>query len=311
MSFDVPIAFCIFNRPKLTAAVFKEIRRRRPRRLLIVGDGARADRPDDERLVAESREIAAQVDWDCTVETHYSDVNLGCRRRMASGLDWAFSKAERLIILEDDCVPNESFFTFCKELLDRFSDDERVMMISGNNFQPEPVSTDSYYFSRWAHIWGWASWRRSWRFFDLSISQWPIVRDSGLIGSMVDSRQELEYWKPIFEQVHCGSIDTWDFSWMFNCWLQGGLTVLPQVNLVRNIGFGADATHTSDQNSPLANLSTSKLEFWRHPSHMVRNRPADEYSFHTLFSRNATMEPLGNKSRSGWFPKIRSFRRTA
>lgn len=311
MSLEVPIALCIFNRPRVTATVFEAIRRQRPRKLLVIGDGPRANRADDVMLVEKSCEIVACVDWDCVVETHYSDVNLGCRLRMASGLDWAFSRSERLIILEDDCFPNEKFFTFCEELLERYSDDSRVMMISGDNFQPGAVSTDSYYFSRWAHIWGWASWRRAWRYFDLSISQWPGIRDAGLLRSMVDSRQELEHWKPIFEQVYSGTIDTWDFSWMFSCWLQGGLTILPQVNLVSNLGFGSDATHTRDQRSPLANLVTEDLELWRHPLHMVRNRDADEYSFRTLFAPTAGNPHSAKKGKSGWFPNIRAFRKSA
>lgn len=298
MPFEIPIAFCIFNRPQLTAQVFQAIRAIRPRRLLIIGDGPRADHPTDPERVRLTRSVVEQVDWNCDVETCYADQNLGCRLRMSSGLDWAFARSESLIILEDDCLPHASFFPYCRALLDRYADDRRIGMISGDNFQPGPVSDDSYYFSKWAHIWGWASWRRAWQSFDLNLSLWPSCQQQGWLKTWSDFPEEVDYWTRIFDQVHRGSIDTWDFSWMFNCWSQNALTILPQVNLVSNLGFGPEATHTKDPFSTLSGRAVGEATWDRSPAHCVRHRPADEFTFRTIFA--PALPPLNETRRRGW-----------
>lgn len=308
MGMETPVLFCIFNRPQVTAEVFEAIRLQRPKRLLVVCDGPRPDRPGEAELVEESRAIIHQTDWDCEIETCYSEENLGCRLRMASGLDWGFSRAERLVILEDDCLPHSTFFEYCERLLDRYADDSRIGMISGNNFQPEPLSEESYYFSRWTHIWGWASWRRAWQHFDLNISLWPEVREQGLLSGMVDSDEEEQYWQTIFDEVYAGNIDAWSYSWMFACWLHGMLSVLPQRNLVSNLGFGPDATHTISADSPLAMMETFPNRLTRHPNFVVRNRRADAASFRSLF-RGPEPQPMVEE-RLSWFSPKRIFRRS-
>src|SRR5579871_4386735 len=162
-----PVALIVFNRPDTTRQVFQEIRRVRPPVLLVVADGPRRDHPEDEQLCRETRAVAEEVDWPCQVLTEYSDVNLGCRHRPASGLDWVFSQVEEAIILEDDCVPHPSFFRFCSELLSRYRDDARIGTIAGTNVQGgRKRGGASYYFSKYPTIWGWASWRRAWALYD-------------------------------------------------------------------------------------------------------------------------------------------------
>ena len=273
---SAPIALFIFNRPETTARVLERIADARPSRLLVVSDGPRTDRPDEVERCRQARALIEAIDWPCEVVTNHADTNLGCRRRLSSGLDWIFSQAESAIILEDDCLPDPTFFPFCQELLERYRDDERVMMISGDNFQPAGrESPYSYYYSRFPHVWGWASWRRAWRLYDVSIARWPEVRMQQVIEDIVGNRRSARAWRAIFDAVHAGKIDTWDYQLTFACWMQNGLAILPEVNLVSNIGFGAAATHTTGE-SPVANLPTTAMSFpLRHPPFMFRDRAAD------------------------------------
>jgi hypothetical protein len=177
-SIKTPVAFIIFNRPQTTEAVFAEIARARPRQLLVIADGARTDHPDDSEKCSAARAVINRVNWDCDVSTNYAETNLGCKQRVSSGLDWVFGLVEKAIILEDDCLPEPTFFHFCQELLERYCDDWRVMHISGDNFQlGHRRSSDSYYFSRYSHVWGWATWQRAWKFYDVEMKLWPDFRD--------------------------------------------------------------------------------------------------------------------------------------
>jgi hypothetical protein len=175
-----PVAFIIFNCPETTDRVFEQIAKAKPSKLLVIADGPRENSPGEAERCAAVRSIIDNVDWDCEVLTNYSDVNLGCKRRIASGLDWVFDTVEEAIILEDDCLPDPTFFRFCDELLEKYRDDERITMISGDNFQFDRKKTDSsYYFSRDPHIWRWASWRHVWKNYDVDMQLWPEIRDGG------------------------------------------------------------------------------------------------------------------------------------
>ena len=192
MALEVPVAFCIFNRPEVTARTFAAIRAQRPRRLLLIGDGPRTEKPDDARLVQATRAaVLDQIDWPCEIATCLADQNLGCRQRMATGIGWAFSQAQELIILEDDCFPHPDFFGYCQDLLRRYAHDPRVMMISGDHFHPQQRGSGSYYFSHWAHIWGWASWQRAWQHYDLELSDWNAARVETLLPQLTLSGKRL------------------------------------------------------------------------------------------------------------------------
>jgi len=258
-----PVAFLIFNRPDTTIRVFEEIRRTRPPKLFVIADGPRADRPGEVDKCQAVRAIIDTVDWSCEVLKNYSDVNLGCKVRISSGLDWVFEQVEEAIILEDDCLPHPTFFRFCEELLERFRDDERVGMISGDNFQngnwtPE----ESYYFSRYSHIWGWASWRRAWLHYDVEIKDWPTQKKKGLLNKVFPESMISRYrWEKVFNRVYAGMIDTWDYQWLLTCWKQDCLICLPKNNLISNIGFGPDATHTTSTASGIARRPVVPLFF--------------------------------------------------
>jgi hypothetical protein len=278
-SLSTPVAFIIFNRPDVTARVFAEIAKARPPKLLVIADGPRADRAGEAALCAQTRAIIEQVDWPCEVLTQYSDRNLGCRRRVSSGLNWVFEMVEEAIILEDDCLPDQSFFRFCEELLTRYRDDLRVMQISGDNFHfGQGDQRYSYYFSRRSHIWGWASWRRAWNHYDVRMSQWPQFRDGAWLAQLLGGEQAVRRWRRNFDAVYEGRVDTWDYQWTFAIWSHDGLVIQPTRNLVSNIGFGPRATHTKLRGQ-LANMVTESLDFpLRHPPKVAHDRVAETLS---------------------------------
>jgi len=295
---SVPVAFFIFNRPETTQRVFEVIRQAKPSKLLVAADGPRTSRPLEAEKCAVARAIVEQVDWDCEVLTNYSDINLGCKRRVSSGLDWVFNTVEEAIILEDDCLPHPTLFRFCEELLQKYRDDERIMAISGDNFQFGRRRTEySYYFSRYNHCWGWASWRRAWQHYDVDMKLWPKIRDSNLLRDLLPKRHAVNYWRTIFQNVYDGQIDTWDYQWTFACWIHSGLSILPSVNLVSNIGFYSDATHTAGK-SRFANMPVEALRFpLQHPSFLICDLKADNFTQNNVYKWSILNRIKGNVDR--------------
>jgi hypothetical protein len=287
-----PVAFIIFNRPETTEQVFNEIAKAQPPKLLVVGDGPRASRPGEAERVAITRAIIGRVNWPCEVLVNFSETNLGCKIRVSSGLDWVFENVPEAIILEDDCIPDPSFFRFCQELLDRYRTDTRVGMISGDNFQlGRSYNRDSYYFSKYLHIWGWATWRDRWvGSYDVEMSSWPKIKNDGQLTDWLSDPKEAAYWASIFEKVYLGKIDTWDYQWAFANWSKKRVGILPSINLISNIGFGPQATHTTRKNL-LANLPINHINFpLIHPLEIIKNESADKFTKNNWF-----MLPLWKK----------------
>ncbi|GAG00965.1 unnamed protein product, partial [marine sediment metagenome] len=255
---------------------------------MIVADGPNKERRGDNEKCLETREIIEKsIDWSCEVMMNYSPVNLGCKIRVSSGLNWVFSNVEEAIILEDDCLPHPTFFRFCEEMLAKYWGDERIMVISGNNFQLGRKRTEySYYFSRYVHIWGWASWKRAWQNYDVEMRLWSIIRDNGWLEDILNDARAIKYWTDIFQSVYQGDIDTWDYQWVFACWVQNGLSILPNVNLVSNIGFMPGGTHTDNAKNKYANLRSEAMDFpIQHPPFVIRNGHADNFTQQTHYNR--------------------------
>lgn len=288
MSLSTPVGFLIFNRPDLTEIVFQAIRQAKPKKLLVIADGPRF--PEEAEKCEKTRAVIQKVDWDCEVLTNFSDKNLGCKRRVSSGLNWVFSEVEEAIILEDDCLPTQSFFYFCQTVLEHYRHDERVMHIGGNNFQNGKKRTEnSYYFSKYPHIWGWASWRRAWQYYDVAMRTWPDYKDLDLISLTCENSYEQKYWAEIFECTFNGAIDTWDYQWIYAIWCQNGLSITPKSNLVSNLGFRPDATHTFGE-SPRAKMPMTDIWEISHPWFALRNQAADAYTFDYVFDGRAMKE---------------------
>jgi len=287
------VLFLVFNRPDTTAQVFDAIRKAKPPRLYVAADGPRADRVGEKEKVARVREIATAVDWPCEVKTLFREENLGCKYAVSGGITWFFEHEEQGIILEDDCLPHPDFFMFCETLLDRYATDKRVWVITGDNFQNGVRRGEaSYYFSRYNHVWGWASWRRAWQKADMDIRFWLEWKTSPAWSEFWPDSVARKYWEKIFDRMYRAEIDTWDYPWTASVWYHGGLTATPNVNLVSNIGFGPDSTHTAFADSPLAGMATKSISEIRHPAAVEQDAVADRYVFDHTFGGHALRFPL-------------------
>ncbi len=258
-----PVAFMIFNRPDLTERAFAAIAQARPPKLLVVGDGPRPNHPEDVEKCAAARAIIDRVDWDCEVLTNYAPENLGVGRRGATGITWVFERVEEAIILEDDCLPHPTFFSYCEELLERYRHDERIACISGTNhlFGKKATPYSYNYFLHVRAVWGWATWRRAWRYYDYHTSLWHTIRAQGLLPSVfLEGKEEARIYENHYGPERT-DYDGWDQQWFFACVTQHALTIVPGVNLVSNLGFRADAVHTINSEHRLANVPVSPMTF--------------------------------------------------
>lgn len=285
--FSTPVLFLVFNRIETTVLVFDKIKKIKPKYLFVASDGPRVGVVGEKDVVEKVRKfILDSVDWECEVKTLFNDNNLGCKIAVSSAINWFFNEVEEGIILEDDCLPNLSFFLYCEELLKKYRFDNRVMHISGNNFQNGVKRGDgSYYFSVFNHIWGWATWRRAWKFYDLSMSKYPEFEKNNLIKKNFNNIGERIYWKRIFKEMYENKINTWDYAWFFSCLINSGVTCAPNVNLVSNIGINNNPTHFSLRKD--LSLSSQALQFpLVHPSDFNVNAIADEYTDRHFYKAN-------------------------
>lgn len=296
-----PVALFLFKRPAETAQVFAQIALAQPSMLLLVADAPRPDKAGEAELCAQARAVVAQVTWPCTVLHHYAEQNMGCQRRLHSGLDWVFQHCEQAIILEDDCLPHPDFFGFCEAMLARYKDDTRIGHIGGSNLQfGRRRGPASYYYSRYNHVWGWATWRRSWAHYDLGMQHWPALRDGGWLNDLLGNTELVISWTRTFNDAHAGRVDTWDYQWTFACWAQGALSVLPAVNLISNIGYGEGATHTRGS-SPYAQLPTQAVDSpLVHPDWLIRDEQADTFTERTHGYRPRTVRKLWSRRLRRW-----------
>jgi GR25 family glycosyltransferase involved in LPS biosynthesis len=285
MSFGTPVLFLIFNRLDTTKQVFSKIRQIQPLRLYIASDGYRPEYHGEAEKVQKTRDyVIDQIDWDCEVRTLFQEHNLGCRISVSTAIDWFFENEMEGIILEDDCLPSHSFFYFCQELLSYYREDTRILTISGNNFLfGRKRVSNSYYFSRYNHCWGWATWKRAWKHYDVDLKLWPEIRDSGWLEDILLDRAAVIDWTNRFEAVYTNKLNTWDYQWTFSCWLQSSLSILPTINLVSNIGFFNAATHQNNQEN-LANIPFIEMQFpLKHPDYIIRDSQADCITQRTIF----------------------------
>jgi hypothetical protein len=268
-----PVLFLIFNRPDTTQLVFERIRQARPTQLFIAADGPRPTKAGEALLCEQARQITSRIDWDCDVKTLFREQNLGCKQAVSSAIDWFFSQVDAGIILEDDCLPESTFFSFCTDLLNRYSNDDRVMHISGITFQGSRNVTAgaSYYFSGFASIWGWATWSRAWRCYNVD----PAENVSHVSLTAPYFNQRLRW---ILSEVIANRLDTWDVQWLVALRRYNGLSVVPRVSQVTNIGFGLNATHTVRKPRWFTDLITAPLDQpLTHPSTVAVNTQADWY----------------------------------
>lgn len=267
--FDTPILFLIFNRPDTTALVFEQIKRVQPKHLFIAADGPRDNRPGEADLCKASRDILLKgIDWDCEVKTLFRDENLGCKKAVAGAINWFFKNVAQGIILEDDCLPDQSFFQYCEQLLERHKDDEHIISIGGTNLGYKFKNKDSYAYSRFMNMWGWATWRRAAQLVDYDMKSWKRKQFKSLfLQKTIQSHyfsldiNWINYWKNHFNLTSSGTINTWDYQWIFTQIQHNKMAIFPSFNLIKNIGFTEHATHTVYPDHPIAQLSLQSIQF--------------------------------------------------
>jgi hypothetical protein len=271
------VLFIIFNRTDTTLKVLSEIKKAKPKKLYISADGPRADILNEGELCDQARnKVLEAIDWDCEVKTLFQENNLGPKEAIASAITWLFDNEEQGIILEHDCLPANSFFRFCDTLLEKYKDDQRIWLISGCNLQNGKTWGDAtYYFSNLTNGWGWATWRRSWKDYDKDMTNLTSKDIEIQTSKIFDHPLIIKEWVELFEKTKSGEINTWDYQVTFTHLLNHAVNIVPNVNLVSNIGFGPGAENTLDANSIFANVPLNEINEIIHPKFIVPEKQAD------------------------------------
>lgn len=278
--FNTPILFIVFNRLDTTQKVFSTIKDIQPKQLFIAADGPRDERPGENKKCADVRKVLLDaIDWECEVKTLFRDKNLGCGKGPVEAINWFFEHVEKGIILEDDCLPSKTFFTFCETMLTAYENDKQIMHVGGNNFQLSKIGNEDYYFSKLPHSWGWATWKRAWMLNDFYLDNFHFDDNAKYFGiKSID-----DYWKEIFystkKELHS---HVWDYQWTHCVFFNDGLCILPQYNLVTNIGFGEDSSHTINSNDYLASLKRHVYNFTLMEG--IKYDPQPDINFHMIFA---------------------------
>ena len=279
--FKTPILLISWQRPEQTLMVLKKIQKVKPIKVYLACDGVNLKIKNNKK-VNKTREILNNfINWNCEIKKLYSDKNLGCKLGVSQAISWFFSNEEEGIILEDDCIPHVDFLYFSSVLLEKYRNDERIWSISAHNQQEGAKhGVGSYYFSRYAHCWGWATWRRCWKEYDPYIRRWPEIKTNKIINNVFDNKRQYKFWEEIFDNIYYYSKpDTWDYQWSYTCFLNSGLTIIPNINLINNVGFNNEATHTikgqSKTNNVELKLKESGIFPLIHPPQIIRSKSAD------------------------------------
>lgn len=284
--FNTPILFIVFNRPNETFEVFSQIKKIKPRDLFIAADGPRTDKQTDQQLCEQTRLVLSEIDWDCNVRTLFREKNLGCKNAVSGAIDWFFDQVEYGIILEDDCYPDLSFFSFCEDLLIKYYNDNDVMLIGGLNFLGNKINFEhSYYFSQYPLIWGWASWKRAWKHYDVNLLELDtFTRDR--MNSIYSTKKQRKYLNDALYLTKKGKINTWDYQWVFSILNNKGYAITPSKVLVINLGFRNNSTHHFLVDTHKENLNISEMTFpLKHPEKKI-NYKADLLAFENTMGRS-------------------------
>jgi hypothetical protein len=286
-----PILFLIFNRPSHTKKVFDAIKIQKPKTLFIAADGPRKDRPGEfEKCELVKKNVLDAIDWDCDVKLLFRTENLGCGKAVYGAINWFFENVEEGIILEDDCVPGNSFFYFCEELLNRYRDTEQIMHINGTRFQhTSNFGNKSYYFSNYIHPYGWATWRRAWQKYQFDIPVETSEEFKIILKQKFPDVLERHLWETSFLGMAQNKIDTWDTQWNYSIYKSSGFAITPVLNLVSNIGFDDEATHTNEYTVGIADLSINTIDAIVHPQKIAVSKPADRHTYKKHYELKITL----------------------
>lgn len=296
-SFNTPILLIAWKRPEKTLKIISKIKLIKPKKIYIACDGPiEGDKNNLEKVNETRRILSENINWDCERKYLFSNYNQGCKYGVSNAIDWFFKNEKKGLILEDDCLPHLDFFYFCAELLDKYESDNRIWSITGQNMQGGKFyGESSYYFSKYSQCWGWATWRRCWERYDRELKSWPKYKKSNILSNLFENKKQINYWTKIFDKIYYESKpDTWDYQWTYTCLINSGLTIVPNKNLIKNIGFDDEATHTkenifSDEIKDFNNLSSGLIPL-KHPENIFKLKKADIlteancYSIVSIFS---------------------------
>ena len=282
-----PVLLITFNRPDYTIQVFEKIRQAKVKKLYISNDGPREGNIEDQKAREEIKKIIDSIDWDCEIHTLFQEKNLGCGWGPATAISWAFEKEDRLIILEDDCVPALAFFAYCNQLLERYKDDTRIWLISGDNFNEEAVTTKhSYFFSRYGHSWGWATWKRCWKEMDMYMTKWPLILEQDLFKSAFRTDKEAKFFEKKLNRIYNDPKSTshiWDFQFSFTLRSNNAISIVPSRNLVSNIGYVG--THSKSKGYYNNRAVDENFSIRSHPDFILCDVNYDDYHFKHHWNR--------------------------
>ncbi len=306
-NFNTPILIIAWRRPKQTQELINKVKLINPKNLYIACDGPRQDNEEDKKKVKHTREILLKsFEKETSKKYLFSDNNQGCKVGVTNAINWMFKYEKEGIILEDDCIPHLDFFIFCQEMLETYKNDYRIWSITGHNQQRNiQVGNGTYYFSKFPRSWGWATWKRSWEKYDRDITDWPQIKTKGILKNKLISRRELKFWEKILDKIYYyNSPNTWDYQWSLSAFLNSGLTIVPNKNLIQNIGFDEDATHTflgkADNIIDIDKENSNRIFPTKHPDYFVINKKADdlvdilEYSGGNRFSKVYIFKKIKN-----------------
>ena len=286
--FKVPIVYVCFNRPKLTNKTFKCIKKIKPSKLFLILDGPRKNNKQDKINCLKVKKIIQNINWKCKVYKNFSKENLGLKNRFFTGLDWVFNIANEAIILEDDCLPHDDFFYFCEAMLKKYKNSNKVKFITGNNFQDQKKTdkiSEDYYFSKYSHIWGWATWKKTWYDVKREDNYWKNKIFNSDFDMMKSTAKEKKYWKNMYKSVLNNKLNSWAIYLLFSIWKNKGLTITPKINLIKNLGLSRGTnTKNLDIKLDISNKNLNKP--LKHPNIINVNFKKDLYVFNTIYNKN-------------------------
>lgn len=299
------VLFLTYRRFNTAEKVFSSIRQAQPPRLYFASNAPNPINLNEEGEVSKVRNLIELVDWPCELYTLFRDEHLSVKQSIPSAIDWFFEHEEMGIILEDDCLPDQSFYLYCDELLEKYKAEKNIMMISGNNFQRDTAYKDSYYFSKYTHIWGWATWRSRWIEYDVHMTDYPSLKKNHFLENYpYNGKLANAYWNGIFDNTYANNIKTWDYQWLFLCWRKKKISIVPSVNLVHNIGFGVESENTMLELG-VSVLPSSFMRFpMKHPKGIHINEKSD--LFVEKYHYKITVVWVFIRRLSSYFPTIKS-----
>ena len=279
---NIPVLLLIYNRKKETKILINTLKKIKPKKIFISSDGPK-NFEKDIKSNNDIKKIVQTIDWTKQVKLNYMKKNYGCKESVSKGISWFFSQVKMGIILEDDCIPSKSFFLFAEQMLKKYQNNKKIYAISGNNFLKNKIKIyDSYYFSKYNHCWGWATWARAWKDYDKNLKYWSYYKKKKSWENKFDQKIEKKYWEKIFDLCKKKKIDSWAYPWLYSIWSKNGICIIPKINLVKNIGFNINASHTFSHN----NFSYNSGEINKnlvHPKRIIVNNEADKLVLKNFF----------------------------